>query len=179
MKMSERIKLRQGSKFISDLEIPDATWKPDYDIADRYQSFANELMRISLLGIAAFGFLIKEVYMKSPQYQVMLKEVAVCVWLGFISLGICVVLALAHRFYSTACLFYQTMIMRSLKRLDNKHWDTAEKETERDFLVMARSAQRKKSDVSHRILVLTAIFFIVGFLLVSIVFYKGLFQFPA
>jgi hypothetical protein len=170
--MMKGIKARAAAKLLSDVEIPDSSWKPDFDLADRYQTFANELMRIALLGIAGYGFLIKEVYMKDPKFYPMLGITRDYLWLGSIALGISLCLVLTHRFLSTACLYYQVLIMRSLKRLDNTHWSVEEKEAERSFLTDARNIQRKNSRTSHFVLVSAAVFFAVGFLFVIIVFYK-------
>ncbi len=76
MDMLKNIKLRPAAKTMSDVEVPDASWKPDFDFADRYQSFANELMRIALLGIAGHGFLIKEVHMKDPKFYPQIRDTA-------------------------------------------------------------------------------------------------------
>ncbi|MEO6550720.1 MAG: hypothetical protein ABIN94_22130 [Ferruginibacter sp.] len=179
MGMLKNIKNRPGAKSLSDVEIFDSTWKPDFDIVDRYQSFANELMRIALLGIAGYGFLIKEVYMIDPKFYPTLKETADYFWMGSVALGISLSLVLAHRFFSTSCLFYQIMIMRSLKRLDNPHWSIEEKESERHFLKNARDIQRTKSRTSHYILVSAATFFAIGFLFIIFVFYKFFHNLPA
>ena len=172
MDLIKSVKLRTAAKSIADVEIPDASWKPDFDIADRYQNFANELMRIALLGIAAYGFLIKEAYMKDPVHYPMSKEIANYLCLGSIALCISLILVLIHRFFSTACLYHQILIMRSLKRLENPHWTIEEKEQEKNFLAQARKYQMDKSRASYFILISASIFFALGFLFIIIIFYK-------
>src|SRR3712207_3741475 len=41
-------------------ELKEAKYKAELQLVDRYQSFVAELLRLSLLGIAVFGFLYKE-----------------------------------------------------------------------------------------------------------------------
>ena len=99
MDIIESVRLRTPAKSLSDVEIPDSSWKPDFDIVDRYQSFASELMRIALLGIAVYGFLLKEVYMREKNPLPMTEEIANCLWIGSVSLGISLAQVLTHRFY--------------------------------------------------------------------------------
>ena len=172
MKMLYNLRTRPGARFLTDVDIPEESWKPDFDIVDRYQNFANELMRISLLGIAGYGFLIKEICMKDPKYFTIFSGLADPVWSGAICLCISLVLVLAHRFFSTSCLFYQILIMRSLKRLNNPHWTENEKELENKFLKGARVTQRIKSRTSHFILISASVFFSIGLISVVIVFFK-------
>jgi hypothetical protein len=178
MNILKIIRDRQAARDIKDVEIPDASWKPDFDLADRYQNFANELMRIALLGIAGYGFLLKEVYMKEAKFFSMIVDTANYIIVGSISLGLSLTLVLAHRFVSTSCLYYQILIMRGLTRIGNSNWTDKEKEDENHFLSKARKAQRKKSRLSHHILVTACIFFALGFLFVIVVFYKFFHDFP-
>src|SRR5688572_13754073 len=101
------------------------------------------MMRIALLGLAGYGFLISQVCMKDPKLYPILKELTHYLWIGALFLGLSLSLVLAHRFLSTSCLYHQILIMRSLKRLDNSHWSEREKEKEKLFLKTARDVQRK------------------------------------
>ena len=50
------------------VELPDNTFEHDLAVSERYQSFSTELLRLSLLGIAAIGFLIANILLKgAPQ----------------------------------------------------------------------------------------------------------------
>jgi hypothetical protein len=172
--MWKNIRSRQPAKHLSDVDIPDASWKPDFDITDRYQSYANELMRLSILGIAGYGFLIKEIYMSPNRHIFNLRNQENYLLFGAIFLGLSLSFVLAHRFYSTQCLYYQIVIMRSLKRLGNHHWTDEEKKTEEHFLKKFRKTQTKLSLISHYIIYCSAIFFALGFLFVFIVFYGAI-----
>ena len=172
MSMWKNIRLRPPAKSLCDVDIPDASWKPDFDVADRYQNFANELMRISLLGIAGYGFLIKEVCMKDPRFLHMLNDFGIYLIIGAISLVLSLMLVLTHRFFSTSCLYYQIMIMRSLKRLGNAHWSLEEKKKEEIHLKKTRSLQGNQAVASRVILILASVFFSLGFIFVIVLFYK-------
>lgn len=171
LKINKDIKKRQGAKMLEDVNIPDASWKADFDIVDRYQSFANEMMRISLLGIAAYGFLIKEICMKDPKFYSLLQILRSSVGAGITCLFISLVFSLAHRFLSTDCLYYQVQIMRGLKRLENSHWTDLEKKEECIFIEKCRSKQRNISNLSQYILLITSIGFVLGFVFIIISFY--------
>jgi hypothetical protein len=178
MRVYNSVKNRAAAKSLLDVEIEDNTWKPDFDLADRYQSFANELMRIALLGIAGYGFLIKEICMKNDKYIFMLANFRLHICIGVVFLIIALALILSHRFLSTSCLYRQILIMRSLKRLENGNWNEEEKSIERKFLAETREGQRKVSYNSDIILKFACVFFSLGFLFVVIVFYDFLTAIP-
>ena len=171
-RLLKEVKNRPAARFLNDVEIPADAWKPDFDLADRYQGFANELMRIALLGIGGYGFLIKEIISKNKPLCSFIKDSYVYLCIGAISLGICLVFVLAHRFYSTFCLYYQLLIVRSLKRFENSHWSDVEKEKERLFLKDTRDTQRQEAYLSRRILIGASVFFAIGFLFVVVVFVR-------
>lgn len=47
------------AKSLADLELDDKIYKPDLEITDRFQGVSKELVRISLLGLGLYGYLIK------------------------------------------------------------------------------------------------------------------------
>jgi hypothetical protein len=171
MKISANISKRIGARKLIDVDIPEASWKSDFDIVEKYQSFANEMLRISLLGIAGYGFLIKEVCMKDPKFYSLLHVLKSTVGLGGTCLLLCLAFSLAHRFFSTDCLYYQIQIMRGLKRLENPHWSDSEKKQELIFIENCRKNQRKVANSSHIILVTATIAFVLGFLFITASFY--------
>lgn len=168
--MLEAIKSRPPAKLLKDVDIPDESWKPDFDVVDRYQSLANEIMRVSLLGIAGYGFLIKECCMKDDNLKQTLHAYSFILITGIILLGLSLVCVLFYRFYSTDCLYHQILIMRSLKRLENKHWNADEKDQEKIFLAKARKTQTIISIRSHSWLVRAATLFALGLIAVIVVF---------
>ena len=171
MKINKDINKRQGAKKLNDVDIPEASWKADFDIVERYQSFSNEMMRISLLGIAGYGFLIKEICMKDSKFYSMLQILKSSFGIGIICLLVTLIFSLAHRFTSTACLYHQIQIMRGLKRLENLHWSEEEKKDELLFIENCRKRQREISNYSHYILITASVGFVLGFLFIIISFY--------
>ncbi|HEY0059484.1 MAG TPA: hypothetical protein VGB56_10120, partial [Flavisolibacter sp.] len=106
---------RPGGRFLKDIELDEKIWKPDFDIVSRYQSFETEIIRLSLLGIAGYGFLISQIKMPDPaQLFGILKQEKGFLMFGLVTLGLSLAIALAHRFLSTSCLFYQVNILRGL-----------------------------------------------------------------
>jgi hypothetical protein len=161
MDVLKNVKLRQAAKSISDVDTPDASWKSDVDIVDRYQSFASELMRISLIGIAVYGFVIEKMHSQEESIEAVVPMLTKHIW-GADFLSVSLVLILAHRFLSSTCLYYQLLIMRSLKRLENAHWSLEEKNGEEVFLKGVRDAQRVKSRISHVVLMAASVHFALG-----------------
>jgi len=170
--MYKIVKNRVAARSLADVNIPDEVWKPDFDIIDRYQSFANELMRIDLLAMGGFGFLIKDIVLEKSN-----KLTSTCISLMIIAL-VCIILSLTavlcHRFLSTSCLYYQVVIMRSLKRLENTHWSEDEINTEKVFLTKARKNQTLISTLSRQVLITAVISFVLSLILVMFVFYKAI-----
>jgi hypothetical protein len=176
MKLLKAVRLRKPAKTLADLDVPDTVWKQDFDLADRYQDFANELLRIGLLGIGAYGFLIKRMLEGSALCKALLQENKVFMSIGASSLGLSLVLVLAHRFFSTACLYHQVLIVRSLKRLSNDDWTGEEKEREQTFLKQTRHEQFKKAMISRTILKGATVFFAGGFIFFIIMLVHTLFS---
>lgn len=165
---------RSAARSLKDVDIPESSWKADFEIIDRYQNFGNELMRLALLGITGYGFLIHELCIKRIEYQPILEKASLWVFLGVLFLVVSIVLVLMYRFFSSKCLFCQVQIMRSLKRNENEHWSDFEKEQEAIFLKDIRVEQQVNSKLSDKILKGAAVAFGLGFIFVLLVFYQFL-----
>ena len=83
-------------------------YKGDLDLLDRYVGFSSELVRISLLGLAAIGFYLKEFVApgKGPEVipgQPMIAAAWFNLLLGFAGflLAVAVACGLLHRYYAT------------------------------------------------------------------------------
>jgi hypothetical protein len=50
------------SKETAYAQLDEKSYKAEVELTDRYQAFTAELLRLALLGIAAFGFLYKETF---------------------------------------------------------------------------------------------------------------------
>ena len=89
------------------LVVPEDEYKVDLELLDRYQAYSAELLRLSLLGIAGYGFLIKEVLLTDKAGKSLCQARLIeSGWLliGVVMLGASAATALAHRNFSTdAC----------------------------------------------------------------------------
>jgi hypothetical protein len=162
------LKNRVPAKSLDDVDIPDSSWKPDFNVADRYQNFANELMRVTLLVMVGYGFLIKEIVGNTKYKSTELMFPCLCVGGFFLAVSLCLVLA--HRFFSTDCLYYQVIIMRSLKRLESDNWTSTEKQAERGYIKESRQNQIKYSRKCFHILMCSTASFALGIIFVFTTF---------
>jgi hypothetical protein len=89
------------------VELEENQYKAEIELADRYQSFTAELLRLSLLGIAVFGFLYKEIFLNLESTANLLIP---CGSIGtvksfagnsILSFGVCALFSLIFRYFST------------------------------------------------------------------------------
>jgi hypothetical protein len=89
------------------IRIDEKRYKPDLDLLDRYLAYSAELLRLALLGLAGYGFLLKElVYSSTPRTDFTdrlfhSRWILIC---GVICLGVSAALALQHRIFATDSL---------------------------------------------------------------------------
>ncbi|MDP2824193.1 MAG: hypothetical protein Q8O52_16135 [Sulfuritalea sp.] len=111
-----------AKKYLGGLPIEENAYKVDLAVLERYQSFSSELLRLSLLGIAGYGFLIANVIFKAgpDNKYIFLERFANSKYLlaaGAIALGISAVAALGHRYFSTDCLTHFVRRVRLSQRM--------------------------------------------------------------
>jgi len=112
-------------------ELEEVRYKAELELVDRYQSFVAELLRLSLLGIAVFGFLYKITYEAGATIGVAKVPAA----LGILAFGISAFAALVFRFFAAeGARFYiealrftprnadYAQIERARKSLDTRAW---------------------------------------------------------
>ncbi len=75
------------------MDIDETKYKADLELLTKHQNFTSEILRLSLLGIAVFGALLK---LPSFSFDKIQSEVLVALTL----FGFSTVFALAHRYYS-------------------------------------------------------------------------------
>jgi hypothetical protein len=107
-------------KFLSHLSIPEDEYKADIQVSDRYQAFSTELLRLSLLGIAGYGFLVSEVVFKAkaeaPNTSLtLLKQHPYWIVIGLSALGVSAALALGHKYFATDCITHHVRKLRLMK----------------------------------------------------------------
>lgn len=92
-------------------------YKTEVDLADKYQSFVAELLRLSLLGIAVFGFLYKEIFM-NLYHCGLFSIIGIAKLLGatgVLMFGLSAASALLFRYKATEGVRYYIMAFRFSK----------------------------------------------------------------
>jgi hypothetical protein len=123
------------------------------DLLDRYVAYSAELLRLSLLGVAGYGFLLKELVNLSGAPKAFALNLTQNRWAlisGVVSLGISAALALQHRLLATdvvACM------LSHLRYRVVRQQDAAEREA---------LDLRSNLKWSERLLVLSALFLGLG-----------------
>jgi hypothetical protein len=154
-KLSENVPAgfpRLPTRSIKDFEIPENALKPDSDHATRADTSAMELSRLSLLGIAGYGFLLKEMAMPNSSAMAACQRYAWCLLMGAALLAIATSCALATRELSIRCSGIQIAILRTFTKLENGGWSDTEVATLEDELRDYRLDQRQKLNIARRCL---------------------------
>jgi hypothetical protein len=126
-----------ADKYLGGLALPEDIYKVDLAVLDRYQSYSSELLRLSLLGIAGYGFLITNVVFKAPPGSgganlVMPHYILDYVLpFGAIVLALSAMFALGHRYFSTDCIAHYVRRIR----LQKKHEGLPEGDAIRDEMI--------------------------------------------
>jgi hypothetical protein len=128
-----------AAKTIADLELDEKVYKPDFEITSKFQSFSKELVRISLLGLGVYGFLIKSV---GKHYVTPFQKIVGL--LGVVAFATSAACALWHGLLSSRCLHHQLVISRYFGRLEGDRWDECAKEA---FRVEIRRQQMEQRAV--------------------------------
>jgi hypothetical protein len=118
---------------LGQFEIDTERLSSDFEVLDKYLSFSSELLRLSLLGIAALAFLLKEMFTASQPDQIN-RYVAVIsgsrsMRVSIVFFAIAAASALAHRYYSSDSMACQIRYLRLKKAADSdKKNDAIQKE---------------------------------------------------
>lgn len=175
------LKDRPPARDLSDVTLDEDVYKPDFQIGEKYSSYSSEIIRLSLVGIAGYGFIISNILMKTLElgnkpgetiHKMSLPTSNFVISVaGVAFFGISLGLSLYHRFRITSCLYDQILISRSLLRLKNSHWSEAEKEKEKEVLAKVRECQRVESRRYENILFWSGLFLFMGFFCIVILFF--------
>ena len=112
-------------------------YRAERDLVDRYQAFVAELLRLSLLGIAVFGFLYKIIFeanllSKLPQTAPKLAAFGVSITapeldaIGVLMFGISALFALGFRFFAIGSLGLYIQALRFKECTPSKTGDAEE-----------------------------------------------------
>lgn len=86
--------------------VDEKLYKSELELFDRWQSFSAELLRLSLLGIAIFGFLFKEVFIDSGIGQYRIGSIKLLSQLSLAFFAASTVSALIYRYGSTEAMMH-------------------------------------------------------------------------
>lgn len=115
--------------------IPEDAYKVDVALLSQYQSYSAELLRLSLLGIAAVGFLLKDVALggkpEQTHFLVRLLDNSWIVIVSICALGFAAACALAHRIFSAESFACMTLFLRCTDPAHPQALDNARAERER------------------------------------------------
>ncbi len=143
------------------IDIPSEGLKHDWELLDRYQAFSAELVRMSLAGIAAVGFLVTALAGKESLLKISgvpptsLVGIAVCLF----ALGLSAGTALAHRFVSSDSMAYHISLLRM--QLRGKADDDISKE---------RLARNRRLKLSGTLLLVSGLSLSIGALALAVSF---------
>ena len=109
----------QSPQTLASQPLEEGQYKVDLEIADRFDALATEILRIALLGIGAYGFLLSEIIFPTGNPALSIEEIKWPLGVGVAMLGISVGFALAHRYFSTLCIYQHVRLIRAIGSLDN------------------------------------------------------------
>ncbi|MDD5581020.1 MAG: hypothetical protein PHY16_17330 [Methylobacter sp.] len=99
--------MKAKSQSLIGFPVDEKVYKVDLELQDRYTAYSAEILRLALLGIAGYGFLLKDLVFAEHSPTLFVHR-AHDVWFlligGVICLGISAVLALQHRVCATDCV---------------------------------------------------------------------------
>jgi hypothetical protein len=110
--------------------LDEVKYRAELELVDRYQSFTAELLRLSLLGIAVFGFLYKIIFEANLDLSRLSSTAPILAAIGILAFGISALAALVFRFFAAeGARFYIEALRFTLAKAD---W--AQKERARESL---------------------------------------------
>lgn len=112
-----------GGTGLIGVPVHEDAYAADVRVIDRYQGYGAELLRLSLLALAGYGFLMKEalgnVAIKNQLAQLKIPLIA-----GAVLFGLAALCALMHRGLSSEALAYMITVLR----VQNRDSDRAKRE---------------------------------------------------
>ena len=167
-----------AARSLKDISLGEDAYKPDFEMSDKYEAFSAELLRLALLCVTGFGFLISTICFKDGSPTTFYNSLVESRWMlviGVIALTISAGAALGHRFLSSSCLGYQVQILRHLKRNETENWTLEEQDCNHQELEKIRSLQRTVINRSAWCIFLSCAFLFVGVVAAAYCFAATLF----
>ena len=104
-------------KQLGHFEVPERTFEFDVQVQERYQSFSAETLRLSLLGIAAVGFIAVNTFLGKANDRVALDAwIRLTIMVSLVSFGLSTIASLYHRYFVVEMLSWQLQSLRRDQR---------------------------------------------------------------
>ncbi len=100
----------------NQISMKDDQMSADHKIADLYMGFSAELLRLSLIGIGAIGYVLSEGIVEFDKLRSGPAQPFFVA--GLVSLVLCACLALAHRYCASESMAFQLSVMRTRQLAD-------------------------------------------------------------
>lgn len=149
---------------------------PDLAVLDRYVAFSAELVRLSLAGIAAYGFLLARAFASNgapTPFLRVLHTVNPQLTIGLGCLALAASCALAHRYFATDGLTHIVRLQRATAPLpQDARSDAAVAKAE---LLVERETKSLEADVRlcGILLVVASTAAVAGFLTTALIFFEA------
>lgn len=165
-------------KYFGGLPLGKEECEADFIVVDRYQSFSTELLRLSLLGIAGYGFLIANIVLKvstsSGEYVLLgpfSESRTVCALiLGATALGLSAATSLGHRYFSTDCITHFVRRLRANKQCNKLPEGSPEREGLDEIVKEEQDSLEKDVEICRWLLGAASLFLVVGAICVALAF---------
>jgi len=157
-----------SEKYLGGLKLDEDIYKVDLAVLDRYQAFSSELLRLSLLGIAGYGFLITNVFLKSSggsggfAAQVPRYVMNIALPAGAVVLALSAMTALGHRYFSTDCITHYVRRLRLLKKKDDMPEDEPQREIIAKIIDVEEMSLENDLKRCKWLLIASSIFLLLG-----------------
>jgi len=99
--------MKAKSRSLIGCPVNEEAYKVDLELQDRYTAYSAEILRLALLGIAGYGFLLKDLVFAEHAPTTFAHRAHDAWYLlicGALCLGFSAVLALQHRLCATECV---------------------------------------------------------------------------
>jgi len=169
-------------KYLGGLALAEDIYKVDLAVLDRYQSFSSELLRLSLLGIAGYGFLITNIVFKVTTGAGQLAFFAPFLQARFvlaggaITLGVSATTALAHRYFSTDCITHYVRRLRQVQSLKDLPDQSEEWKKAMGIIEQEQISLKKDLNRCRWLLLFSSLFLVLGACCVAVTFAATLFR---
>jgi hypothetical protein len=131
------------ARSLEDISIPEDAMRLDNELAKRTDDSAMDLAKWALLGIAGYGFLLKEMALPNGAALLTCQRFAWVLITGPILLAAAAASALWGKERLIKCSVYQMYILRSLKKLGNGGWSEEQTAILKKDLANYRTEQKK------------------------------------